>query len=145
MKKMSLNDSENKDFSMSILPFTMNDGELEFVDLIKKDDGVEIISFPVLPSDSFLKKGNEKMSEFIEGFEFKKENWIFLGEMKIFDKIMYCYGVDVTENDKVLSKGCVEMNVTELADVNDMMVQGCFFKLFLNIYKHDFSYGITES
>jgi 8-oxo-dGTP pyrophosphatase MutT (NUDIX family) len=86
------------------------------------------------------------------------ERWDFLGEVytsKIFPEPIYCYSVDVTglEQGEITGDGSVHestiqfnlIDLNEAQKINDSILQTCFFKLFMNLYKEDLTnYGTTK-
>jgi len=88
----------------------------------------------------------------------ESERWDFIGELytsKIFTDPIYCYSADVTglEQGKVEGDGSEHetalkfklITLNEAKKINDSILQSCFFKLFTNLYKEEFTnYGTSK-
>ena len=84
--------------------------------------------------------------------------WFFLGELitsKLLPGPVYCYAVDVTgiEQGEITGDGSEQesnlkfemLDLNKASEINDSILQTCFFKLFNKLYKKDLIDGITQS
>lgn len=82
----------------------------------------------------------------------ENERWTYLGELftsKIIPEPIYCYSADVTGLDASAPKGdgsehesTIQFDLIDLAkirNINDSIVQSCFFKLFSKLYNKEFA------
>lgn len=78
--------------------------------------------------------------------------WNYLGELftsKILPEPIYCYSANVTGLDATAPKGdgsehetAIQFELVDLdkvKDINDSIVQSCFFKLFSKLYNKEFA------
>ena len=84
------------------------------------------------------------------------DRWSFLGEVitsKLLPGPVYCYSVDVTgiQQGEITGDGSAQesnlkfdfLNLNQVSEINDSILQTCFFKLITNLYKNDFLNGIA--
>jgi 8-oxo-dGTP pyrophosphatase MutT (NUDIX family) len=93
------------------------------------------------------------------GYEvIETERWSFLGEMitsKLLPGPVYCYSVDVTgiQQGEIKGDGSEQeanlkfelLDLNKASEINDTILQTCFFKLFNKLYKKDLIDGTTQS
>jgi 8-oxo-dGTP pyrophosphatase MutT (NUDIX family) len=86
------------------------------------------------------------------GYDVKDQNrWSFIGEMittKLLPGPVYCYSVDVTglEQGEIIGDGSSHekelkfelLDLNRASEINDTILQTCFFKLFNKLYKKEF-------
>lgn len=97
---------------------------------------------------SMLLKAKQSLKEI--GYQVDDTSmWNFIGEMypssKFVDPV-YCYSVDVTHAEKTPGTESFSLvSLNEASKINDSILQACFFKLFISLYKQDLDdYGITK-
>jgi len=105
---------------------------------------------------SLLSRAKQETKE-ETGYDVKDHNrWAFIGEMitsKLLPDPVYCYSVDVTgleqgeitgdgsESEKTMKFELLDLNIA--SEINDTILQTCFFKLFNKLYKKEFDNGTT--
>jgi len=107
---------------------------------------------------SLLSRAKQETKE-ESGYDVNDQSrWSFIGEMitsKLLPEPVYCYAVDVTgleqgeitgdgsEKEKALKFELLDLN--RVSEINDTILQACFFKLFNKLYKKEFNNGTTQS
>ena len=86
------------------------------------------------------------------------DKWSYLGELytsKLFVSPLYCYAVDVTGAHHSIPKGDGSeqektlkfkmINLSEINNIQDSILQSCFFKLFSSLHKEHFNNGTQHT
>jgi 8-oxo-dGTP pyrophosphatase MutT (NUDIX family) len=105
-----------------------------------------------LEDKSLLSRAKQETKE-ESGYDVKDHSrWSFIGEMitsKLLPDAIYCYSVDVTGliqeklsgDEKDLKFELLDLNVA--FEINDTILQTCFFRLINKLYKKELNSGTT--